>query len=106
MSSQSSIDYTRAAALAKALGHPVRMQIVDLLLRMGECLTGDLSDRLPVAASTASQHLKVLSEAGLIKGEINGPRRNYCVDTDVLQELQDLLERLPRPYEAKHDHGC
>lgn len=89
------VDYERMASLAKALGHPVRVQIVDVLLQLGECLTGDLSERLPVAASTTSQHLKVLSEAGLIKGEIDGPRRNYCVDQNVLNELKALLALLP-----------
>ena len=55
---------------------------------------GELSDELPLAASTVSQHLKLLKESGLIKGEVDGPRRCYCVDRSVLAHLKALVERL------------
>lgn len=84
----------KLARYLKALGHPVRLQIVELLAKEGECLTGDLSSRLPVAASTTSQHLSILREAGLICGTIDGPRRCYCINPDVFQEARVLLERL------------
>src|SRR5512147_1839880 len=67
------------ATLAKALGHPARVQIVRLLVRREACICGDIVDELPLAQSTVSQHLKVLKEAGLIRGEIDGPRVCYCV---------------------------
>jgi ArsR family transcriptional regulator len=85
------------ASFMKALGHPVRVQIVEILGRSGECVTGDLSSQLPVAASTTSQHLAILKRAGLIKGSVDGPRRCYCVDKKVLEEARALLSTL---------HGC
>src|SRR3546814_9707934 len=69
-------------ALAKALGHPVRILILRNLLRIGTCYFGRLADLLPVAPSTASQHLTILKEAGLVKGDISDARPCYCVDLD------------------------
>ena len=82
------------AGLARALGHPARVRILRLLLDRSSCVAGELSDELPLAASTVSQHLKLLKEAGLIKGEIDGPRRCYCVDRSVLDHLKALVEAL------------
>ena len=82
------------ARLMKALGHPVRVQIMDILGRSGECVTGDISSQLPVAASTASQHLSILRKAGLIHGKIDGPRRCYCVHKDTLDSARKLLSTL------------
>jgi ArsR family transcriptional regulator len=79
------------ALLAKALGHPVRVLILRSLLRIGRCYFGRLADLLPVAASTASQHLTILKEAGLVKGEIDEARPCYCVDTDKLRRLRHLI---------------
>ena len=83
------------ARLMKALGHPVRVQIIEILAAEGSCLTGDLSSRVPVAASTTSQHLSQLKEAGLISGTIDGPRRCYCVKPEALEKIHRLLGRLP-----------
>lgn len=79
------------ALLAKALGHPVRILILRSLLRIGSCYFGRLADLLPVAASTASQHLSILKEAGLVKGDISEARPCYCVDPGRLQRLQHLI---------------
>lgn len=81
-------DDARLAKLCKALGHPVRIQILRILMARGVCVCGDLVEELPVAQSTVSQHLKVLKEAGLVQGEIDGPRRCYCIDPDALAELK------------------
>ena len=78
----------------KALGHPVRLQIVEILGCRGECVTGDISNRLPVAPSTASQHLTILRESGLIRGSVDGPRRCYCVDRESLESARKLLAGL------------
>lgn len=72
----------RVAELAKALAHPARVAILDVLLRQKECVCGVLVDELPLAQATVSQHLKVLKDAGLIRGEIEGPRSCYCIDPD------------------------
>ncbi|WP_430395623.1 ArsR/SmtB family transcription factor [Ferrovibrio sp.] len=79
------------AELAKALGHPVRILIVRNLLRIGTCYFGKLADLLPVAASTASQHLTILKDAGLVKGDISESRPCYCVDVKKLRRLQHLI---------------
>lgn len=85
---------SRLAELAKALGHPARVQILRLLIARTSCICGDIVDVLPLAQSTVSQHLKVLKEAGLIQGEIDGPRVCYCVQPAALAELKALVAEL------------
>ncbi len=82
------------AGLAKAIGHPARVQIMRLLVRREACICGDIVDELPLAQSTVSQHLKVLKEAGLIRGDIDGPRVCYCVEPRVLRRLKALIGSL------------
>lgn len=79
------------ALIAKAVGHPARVQILRLLVRRTACVCGDIVDELPLAQSTVSQHLKVLKEAGLIKGEIDGPRVCYCIDPRTLRRFKALV---------------
>jgi ArsR family transcriptional regulator len=79
------------ALLARALGHPARVAILRYLVRQGECVCGHLVDRLPLAQATVSQHLKVLKQAGLIEGEVEGPRVCYCVRPESLRRLRTLL---------------
>ena len=82
------------ALLTKAIGHPARVQILRLLARREACICGDIVDELPLAQSTVSQHLKVLKEAGLIRGEIDGPRVCYCVEPRALRRLKALVGSL------------
>jgi len=82
------------AALTKAVGHPARVQILRLLVRRESCICGDIVEELPLAQSTVSQHLKVLKEAGLIRGEIDGPRVCYCVEPHALRRLKALVASL------------
>ncbi|MEZ5065387.1 MAG: metalloregulator ArsR/SmtB family transcription factor [bacterium] len=84
------------ATLAKALGHPTRVAILRFLYRRGSCVCGTIVDQLPFAQATVSQHLKVLKEAGLLQGEIDGPRVCYCPDPEVLARARALIEALPR----------
>jgi DNA-binding transcriptional ArsR family regulator len=79
------------AALAKAVGHPARVKILRLLAREDACICGDIVERLPLAQSTVSQHLKVLKEVGLIRGEVEGPRGHYCVEPRTLRRLKALV---------------
>ncbi len=79
------------SALAKALGHPARVQILRLLVRRNACICGDIVDELPLAQSTVSQHLKVLKGAGLIRGEVDGPRVCYCIEPRTLRRLKALV---------------
>ncbi len=70
------------------------MHILRFLVAQNACHAGEIAEQLPVAASTVSQHLKQLKEAGLIQGEVDGPRRCYCVDPAVLAELKALVGAL------------
>ncbi|MFO0563177.1 MAG: metalloregulator ArsR/SmtB family transcription factor [Polyangiales bacterium] len=79
------------AMLTKALGHPARVKILRILIRRDACVCGDIVDELPLAQSTVSQHLKVLKDAGLIRGEIDGPRVCYCIDPRALRRLKALI---------------
>jgi DNA-binding transcriptional ArsR family regulator len=82
------------ATLAKAIAHPVRVQIVRTLARMDGCVCGDLVDQISLAQSTVSQHLKVLKDAGLVRGTIDGPRVCYCIDPEGLRRLRVLVAGL------------
>ncbi|MEL6183050.1 MAG: metalloregulator ArsR/SmtB family transcription factor [Myxococcota bacterium] len=82
------------AQLSRALAHPARVTILQALIEKESCIAGELAGELPLAPSTVSQHLKVLKEAGLIKGEVDGPRRCYCVDNTMLQTLKRLVADL------------
>ena len=84
----------RLAAYCKALGHPHRVYILRFLLSQQACFAGEIADQLPIAASTVSQHLKHLPDAGLIQGEVDGPRRCYCVAPEALADLQRLVGAL------------
>ena len=79
------------AMLAKAIAHPARVRILRVLVHRTACVCGDLVDELPLAQSTVSQHLKVLKEAGLIRGEVDGPRVCYCIEPRAVRRLRALV---------------
>ena len=81
----------RLARMLKALGNPVRFQIVEYLAEHQMCITNDIVKNTPLAQSTVSQHLKVLREAGLIQGEIEGPATCYCLDPEGLRWLKEQI---------------
>lgn len=82
------------AAFAKALGHPARVRILRLLSRRTTCICGDIVEELDLAQSTVSQHLQVLKEAGLIRGEVDGPRVCYCAEPRALRRVRALVGSL------------
>ncbi len=84
----------KIARYAKAMGHPVRMYVLELLSNQSCCYSGDLSDELPIAKSTLSQHLKELKDAGLIQGEIEAPRIKYCINKESWEEARELFKWL------------
>ncbi len=81
----------RLAKMLKALGNPVRFQIVEFLARKQTCITNDIVKNTPLAQSTVSQHLKVLSEAGLIDGQIEGPATCYCLNMENIRWLKEQI---------------
>jgi len=87
------------AVACKALSHPARLTILQTLAQRGTCICGELVEVLPLSQATVSQHLKVLREAGLVKGEIDGPRSCYCIDGDAMRALRGQLEQVFRSLE-------
>jgi len=89
------------AKYAKALSHPARVAILNVLLKRQSCICGDIVDELPLSQSTVSQHLKELKDAGLIKGDIDGVSVCYCIDekewTKAKNQLGLLLDKLTQP---------
>ncbi|MFN3402896.1 MAG: ArsR/SmtB family transcription factor [Cytophagaceae bacterium] len=83
----------KLSVLAKALSHPARVAIVELLATRGPSLCGTIVNELPLSQSTISQHLKELRSAGLIKGEIDGPRVNYFLDDEQFKLSKIFLDR-------------
>jgi ArsR family transcriptional regulator, arsenate/arsenite/antimonite-responsive transcriptional repressor len=83
----------KIARYSKALGHPVRVFIMDFLVKNADkcCYSGDMAEELPIARSTLSQHLSELKAAGLIQGEINPPYIKYCVDKEGWVEAKKLI---------------
>jgi ArsR family transcriptional regulator, arsenate/arsenite/antimonite-responsive transcriptional repressor len=87
-----SSDEKRLAKMLKALGNPVRFEIMQTLAERKTCITGELVDCTTLAQSTVSQHLKVLKDAGLVKGDIEGPATCYCLNNDNIQWLKNQIE--------------
>jgi len=83
----------RLARMFKALGNPIRFQIIEFLAERQMCITAEIVENTPLAQSTVSQHLKVLKEAGLIRGEIEGPATCYCLDAENIRWLKDQIGR-------------
>ncbi len=79
------------AELAKALAHPARVQILRLLTRRSTCICGEIVDELDLAQSTVSQHLKVMKTAGIIQGDVDGPRVCYCLNPRTLRRLKAIV---------------
>ena len=82
------------ATLAKAVGHGARIRILRMLARRDACFCGDIVKELPLAQSTVSQHLKILKDSGLIRGDIDGPAVCYCVEPRALRRLKALIAAL------------
>jgi ArsR family transcriptional regulator, arsenate/arsenite/antimonite-responsive transcriptional repressor len=84
----------KIARYAKAMGHPIRMHVLELLSKQSCCYSGDLTEELPIAKSTLSQHLKELKSAGLIQGEIEAPKIKYCINKENWEEARELFKSL------------
>lgn len=91
------MDDKRVATLAKALGHPARIRIIRLLQRTPGCIGGDIVEAIGLAQSTVSEHLRVLKSAGVIVGEINGPRICYALNPDAIVPLVEFIGDLGPP---------
>ena len=88
------------ARFAKALGHPVRIAILDLLASQACCYHGDMSEVIPVAKSTLSQHLSELKDAGLIQGTLTLPSIKYCINRENWNKARSMFTELFRDIEG------
>lgn len=84
-------EQNKMATIAKAIGHPARIAIIEYLLKVNECICGDIVNELPLAQPTVSQHLKELKNAGLIKGNIEGNSICYCIDEKAFEILNSFF---------------
>jgi ArsR family transcriptional regulator len=82
------------ATIAKALGHPARIAIIEYLMKVKECICGDIVNELPLAQPTVSQHLKELKNAGIIKGNIDGNSICYCIDEKTIDILNIYFSKI------------
>ncbi len=94
------------ATIAKALGHPARVAILEYLIKVDSCICGDIVNELPLAQPTISQHLKELKNAGLIKGNIEGNAICYCVDEKTTVRMQQYFEAINQKIEMKKLKCC
>lgn len=86
----------RTVAMLRAIAHPARFRIVRLLAERQACVCGDLVDELPLAQSTVSEHLKVLKDAGIVRGNFEGPNVCYCLEPEALKWLQEEFASLSK----------
>ncbi len=82
------------ATIAKALGHPARIAILEYLMTVDECICGDIVNELPLAQPTVSQHLKELKNAGIIKGNVEGNAICYCIDEKTINILNVYFSKI------------
>ncbi len=81
-------------SMLKALGNPIRFEIVKFLVTHPGCITGDIVDHLPIAQATVSQHLKVLRDAGWIQGTVSGPATNYCLNAARIAWFKETVDEI------------
>jgi DNA-binding transcriptional ArsR family regulator len=94
------------ALLAKAMGHPARVAIIEHLLKVNACICGDLVNELPLAQPTVSQHLKELKSAGIIKGSIEGNTVCYCINEDSIKSLSTYFGSMAEKLSNKNSNCC
>jgi len=94
------------AAFAKALSHPARIAILKVFAEKNECICGEIVEILPLAQSTVSQHLKELKSAGLIKGEVSGPKSCYCINWKNIEKLAGELGFLFEQMKTNNNKSC
>ncbi len=99
-------DDKKFARFSKALSHPARIAILNLLIKKGECICSEVVMDIPLSQSTVSQHLKELKSVGLIKGHIEGPRVCYCIDLEKWKEAKLCIEEFFSQYVVQSDKNC
>jgi ArsR family transcriptional regulator len=98
--------FQQRANLFKTLAHPARLQILHFLAETKTCISGDISEELPLSRTTVNQHLKELKDAGLIRGTVEGVKTNYCLDYGKVDEMQKILNGFLREIEYPKGFCC
>lgn len=96
----------QVATMAKAIGHPARIAIIEYLLKVNQCICGDIVNELPLAQPTISQHLKELKNAGLIKGNVEGTAICYCIEEAAIAKLQAYFTGILTDLNKKNNDCC
>lgn len=99
-------ELTEKANLFKALSHPARLHILRFLAESETCITGDISDELPLGRTTVNQHLKELKDMGLIKGEIDGVKTKYCLNNCQISDAKKLIDEFFSVLESNKNKEC
>ncbi len=103
---EKNIDNDQIARFAKAMGHPTRIAILQFLAHRNTCYFGEIHEELPIAKATVSQHLKELKEAGLIQGEIEGPKVKYCIQPENWKIAKSLFAEFFDDCACKKEGCC
>ena len=94
------------ALLFKALAHPARLQILQFLAETKTCISGDITEVLPLSRTTVNQHLKELKDVGLIQGHVTGVNMNYCLDYNKVKEMKEILSGFLNEIEIPENFCC
>ncbi len=94
------------AVLAKAIGHPARIAIIEHLIKVGSCICGDIVNELPLAQPTVSQHLKELKNAGLIKGNFEGNAACFCLNEEGFDKIKNFFQDIKTHFDSKENQCC
>lgn len=94
------------ANLFKALAHPARLQILQFLAETKTCISGDISEELPLSRTTVNQHLKELKEAGLISGQVDGVKVNYCLNYQKVEQMKQLIDSFLIKFRLPENFCC
>lgn len=100
------VKQNKIAKYMKALGHPARIAILEVLIKKQDCMCGDIVEELPLSQSTVSQHLKELKDAGLIKGNIEGAKVCYCIDEKEWENVKTYLSTFLGTYTTPKNKCC
>ena len=90
----------------KTLAHPARLQILQFLSEAKNCVSGDISDDLPLSRTTVNQHLRELKDAGLIRGQVDGVKMNYCLDYGKILKMKESLGNFLNEFQIPEDYCC
>ena len=105
-SEEFSVRDNRIAEFAKALSSPARIAILRVLMEKETCMCGDIVEEIPLSQSTVSQHLKELKKAGIIKGEIEGPKTCCCIDAENWETMRKTFKKFFKAFDPKQPQSC